>query len=327
VTLDNVGIVVIGRNEGSRLTDCLNSIAKNSINAVYVDSGSADGSPMVAERLGIPVVNLDNTEPFTAARARNEGYAALRITRPNMRYIQFVDGDCQLAASWIEAALTFIEGRSDIAIVCGRRRERYPEASTYNQLCDIEWNTPPGESISCGGDALMRAEAFDMVGGFRPKLIAGEEPDLCARLTECGWKIWRLDVEMTVHDVAMTRFRQWWVRAVRSGYGFIEVHLLNKQAGARPFSQNIRRAIIWGGILPAIILLGCLMSWKMLFGVVIYPLQAARIAYRRGFQNRESWLFGLFMMLARFAELQGILSYFWRRWRGRKVELIEYKTA
>jgi glycosyltransferase involved in cell wall biosynthesis len=325
MNMEQVAIVVIGRNEGSRLTDCLNSVAKASINVVYVDSGSTDGSPQVAEHLGVSLVRLDPKEPFTAARARNEGFATLKFIYPNTRYVQFIDGDCQLAATWIDAALAFIEGRPDVAIVYGRRRERYPAASIYNTLCDIEWNTPPGESIFCGGDTLMRVEAFEAVGGFKPKLIAGEEPDLCVRLTECGWKIWRIDVEMTVHDVAMTRFGQWWVRAVRSGYGYTEVDLLNQET--RPFSQNIRRAIIWGGIIPAVILLGCLISWKMLFGVAIYPMQAARIAYRSGLPSRDSWLFGLFMTLARFAELQGILSYFWRRWRGRRVQLIEYKDA
>ena len=285
MTIDEVAIVVIGRNEGNRLTDCLSSIAKTSINTVYVDSGSTDGSPDVAEGLGVPVVSLDTTEPFTAARARNVGFAALRATQPNMRYVQFIDGDCRLAATWIDAALAFIKGRTDIAIVYGRRRERYPEASIYNALCDIEWNTPLGELVFCGGDTLMRVEAFEAVGGFRPELIAGEEPDLCVRLTECGWKIWRIDVEMTVHDVAMTRFGQWWVRAARSGYGYTDVHLLNQRT--RPFSQNIRRAIIWGGIIPAAILLGCLISWKMLFGIAIYPMHAARIAYRRGIESRE----------------------------------------
>ena len=36
---------------------------------------------------------------------------------------------------------------------------------------------------------LVRVEAFEAVGGFRPELIAGEEPELCMRLREKGWKI------------------------------------------------------------------------------------------------------------------------------------------
>ena len=37
----------------------------------------------------------------------------------------------------------------------------------------------------------MRVEAFEAVGGYRAQLIAGEEPELCVRLREIGWKIWR----------------------------------------------------------------------------------------------------------------------------------------
>ena len=33
-----------------------------------------------------------------------------------------------------------------VAVVCGRRRERLPEASVYNRLCDLEWDGPPGET-------------------------------------------------------------------------------------------------------------------------------------------------------------------------------------
>ena len=50
------------------------------------------------------------------------------------------------------------------------------------------------------------------VGGFNPAVIAGEEPELCVRLRQAGWKIHRLDAEMTLHDAAMTSWRQWWKR-------------------------------------------------------------------------------------------------------------------
>jgi hypothetical protein len=46
----------------------------------------------------------------------------------------------------------------------GRRRERFPEASVYNRLCDLEWDTSIGEARSCGGDFLARAGAFRDAG-------------------------------------------------------------------------------------------------------------------------------------------------------------------
>jgi hypothetical protein len=40
----DIGIVVIGRNEGDRLTRCLQSLQMENLPVIYVDSGSTDGS-------------------------------------------------------------------------------------------------------------------------------------------------------------------------------------------------------------------------------------------------------------------------------------------
>lgn len=177
MTLEDVGVVAIGRNEGDRLVRCLISTKVCARDIVYVDSNSTDGSIEAAERMGAYVLKLDLSRPFTAARARNEGYSALKSLNSDIRFVQFIDGDCTLATGWLETARTFLEGRKDIAVVCGRRRERQPDASIYNYLCDLEWDTPVGEAPGCGGDALVRVEAFEAVEGFRPYLIAGEEPE------------------------------------------------------------------------------------------------------------------------------------------------------
>jgi len=102
-------------------------------------------------------------------------------------------------------------------VVCGCCRERFPDRSIFNMLCDIEWDTPVGEANACGGDAMMRADAFGQANGYRDDLIAGEEPEICVRLRAVGWKIWRLGEEMTLHDAVMTRFSQWWNRTKLSG--------------------------------------------------------------------------------------------------------------
>jgi GT2 family glycosyltransferase len=324
--LDEIGIVVIGRNEGSRLSDCFSSISSSRGPTVYVDSGSTDGSAEMAERLELIVVRLNSKLPFTAARARNEGFAALLAHQPHVRFVQFLDGDCLLVEGWIERALAFIGEHRDIAVVCGRRRERYPEQTIYNGISDREWNTAVGETSACGGDSVMRVEAFQAVVGFRSELMAGEEPDLCARLTNGGWRIWRLDAEMTVHDIAMTRFGQWWVRAVRSGYGYAEVCALHRRSRTRPFLRNILRVVFWAAILPVGICAISLIYWQAVFCAIIYPVQILRIAVQSGPRDKKSWTFAVFVTLAKFAEMQGILRYVRRRWFGRSVGLIEYKT-
>ncbi|MEX0301515.1 MAG: glycosyltransferase family 2 protein, partial [Leisingera sp.] len=153
MTGPDIGAVVIGRNEGERLVRCLRSLQGQVQQLVYVDSGSTDGSPEAARALGAEVVDLDLSQPFTAARARNAGLAALD---EGLEYVQFVDGDCETDPDWISTAAGFLQSRPQVAVACGRRRERFPEASVYNRLCDAEWDTPAGEAKACGGDALMR---------------------------------------------------------------------------------------------------------------------------------------------------------------------------
>ena len=323
---NSIGVVVIGRNEGQRLIECLRSVRRETnADIVYVDSGSTDASVAAAERLGIPVINLDMTKPFTAARARNEGFAALIALNANIQFVQFVDGDCELVPGWLSGALDFFGERTDVAVVCGRRRERFPRLSIYNRLCDVEWNTAIGEAAACGGDSMIRSEAFKAVEGFRNQLIAGEEPELCLRLRKLGWKIWRLDAEMTLHDAAITRFSQWWKRTVRSGYAYAEIAQLHRNANLRIYAPEARRSVIWGGFLPLMICLGAIIHPAMVLGILIYPLQICRIALRSHYDRSTAWSYALFIVIAKFAEFQGLMKFYLRRLSGQSGTLIEYK--
>ena len=205
---ENIGAVVIGRNEGERLKRCITSLAAVGV-VIYIDSGSTDGSAQWAHGSGAEVIELDMGLPFTAARARNCGFKRLQDIAPRVDYVQFVDGDCEIVSDWLQTASTFLDSHPNVGAVCGRRRERFPERSIYNWLCDREWEGSPGEVKACGGDVMIRASALAAAGGYREDMIAGEEPELCFRLRAAGWRVWRLDAEMTLHDAAMIHFSQW----------------------------------------------------------------------------------------------------------------------
>lgn len=321
-----IGVVVIGRNEGLRLERCLTSLVGTADKIVYVDSGSTDGSVQMALKLGIEVVALDMALPFTAARARNEGFSCLQRVLPAMRYVQFVDGDCEVVTGWLSRAQAFLDAHPEVAVVCGRRRERFPENSVYNLLCDLEWDTPLGETKACGGDALMRAEAFASVSGFRPDLIAGEEPELCVRLRAAGSKVWRLDEEMTLHDAAMTRFSQWWQRSLRAGYAFAEGAFLHGAAPEQHWRRESNRAWIWGLGLPlATVFASVVLGGFGLLLLLAYPLQVVRLARRGDRSARENWLRALFLVLGKFPEMCGQIKFLLNRVGAGKTALIEYK--
>lgn len=318
----SVAAIAIGRNEGDRLKACLASLRGQAAPVIYVDSGSTDGSVAAAEALGADVVALDMGQPFTAARARNAGLARLRDLAPEVELIQLLDGDCTLHPDWIAAARAALAADPDLAVVCGRRRETFPQASLWNRLIDAEWDTPVGPAKACGGDALMRRAALDAVGGYDPAMIAGEEPEMCFRMRRQGWKIARIDAEMTAHDAAMTRFSQWWRRARRAGHAYAEGAALHgRETDERYNVAEVRRALLWGLILPAVTLLGALIltPWALLL-LGLYPAQIVRLM-RRGFDAAEA----VFLTLAKFPETQGVLGYWWSRLTGRPRHLIEYK--
>lgn len=320
-----IGVVAIGRNEGNRLRRCLESGVRLADRVVYVDSGSTDGSVAMARGKGVTVVELDRSAPYTAARARNEGYRRLRELAPNVPYVQFVDGDCELADGWLDTAARFLDKHERVAVVCGRLREKYPERSVYNMLCDIEWDTPVGEARACGGNAMVRISAFDSVQGFRPDLIAGEDPELCVRIRAASWRVWRLDGEMALHDVAMTRFSQWWKRSVRAGYAFAEGASLHGAPPERHYVREARRALVWGVLLPVLILASAFVDPVYLSLLVIYPLQVIRIALRSNLGGSMAWWRAAFLVLGRFPEGLGELTFLFNRAMRKRGTLVEYK--
>ena len=319
------GVVAIGRNEGQRLKICLASLSA-ACATIYVDSGSSDGSVELARNAGADVVALKMTLPFTAARARNTGFRRLRQRVKNIEYVQFIDSDCEMIASWPEQAISFLDRNPGVAAVTGRRRERFPSRSVYNWLCDLEWNTPPGEARSFGGDVMIRAIALDEVGGYREDMIAGEEPELCVRLRGANWKIWRLDAEMTLHDAAMTRFSQWWRRGLRAGYAFGLGSFLHGQAPEYHKVRETRRAWVWGLWLPLV----CVAS-SMVFGpwgtllFCLYPVQVLRLVFTRQGRLADRAKVAFFQTLARFPEVTGEILFLRDRIFRQKRRLIEYK--
>ena len=320
-----VGLVLIGRNEGARLVRCLASVPEGVAATVYVDSGSTDDSVAEARKAGARVVELDLSRPFTAARARNEGYGALKETGKPLDYVQFVDGDCAIVEGWIGAAAAALTANPALGIVTGWRSEIHPETSVFNAMCDFEWHRPAGEILACGGDMMVRVAAFDAVGGFDDTVIAAEDDEFCTRIRKAGWKIERLPVDMTRHDAAMTRTSQWWRRAVRTGHGFAQVGDLHPEY----FTRERRRVWFYGGVLPVVALVGLMISpWIPVAVIAVYGLSYLRTAQgltKAGLDKRQALRQAVFLTLSKFPNILGMLTYMRRRRNAAPMEIIEYK--
>ncbi|WP_425039926.1 glycosyltransferase [Primorskyibacter sp. S187A] len=319
-------LVLIGRNEGARLERCLASAQGLARRLVYVDSGSTDASVEKAEQAGAEVVHLDPSQPFTAARARHAGFLHLEKSGGAAEIVQFIDGDCEIVEGWIPAGVKALEADPALGLVTGWRSEMMPEASLYNALCHVEWRRPAGEIMACGGDMMVRAEAYRNAGGFNAQVIAAEDDELCCRLRKTGHTLKRLPLEMTRHDAAMRRFGQWWQRAVRTGHGFEQVNDLHPDY----FKRERMRMWVYGGLLPLLALTGFLTSWWLVLGVAaVYAASYVRTV--QGLQAHENLApadarrhAGL-LTLSKLPNILGALRYRGRKWFGRDMSIIEYK--
>ncbi|MDF5713197.1 MAG: glycosyltransferase family A protein [Rhizonema sp. NSF051] len=359
-----VGVVVIGRNEGNRLKECLLSVLSQKTTIIYVDSGSTDGSVALARSLGVHVVELDLSIPFTAGRARNAGFEHLLKVNPDTEFVQFVDGDCRIVEGWLERALHELVTQPNVVVVCGRRREEFPDHSIYNRLCDIEWNTPVGEAKACGGDSMMRVLALKQAVGFNPSLIAGEEPELCVRLRQDGGKIVRIDTDMTQHDAQMTHFSQWWKRSLRAGHAFAEGSWIHGSSPERHWVKESRGIWLWGLQLPLLAVATAwlsvlISSWildsgfwignrhlhlsyikpyvtflfpglSILLLLMAYALLGFKVykhTSQRGFKSQEAVLYSLSCVLGKFPQVQGQIQFHLSRLLKRQRTLVEYKKV
>ncbi|TCD06998.1 glycosyltransferase family 2 protein [Erythrobacteraceae bacterium CFH 75059] len=330
-----IGIVIIGRNEGERLEACLRSVAGQGA-AVYVDSGSTDGSVALARSLGVAVVELDTDVPFTAARARNAGLARLLRDHPEAEFVQMVDGDCAVHPEWLSTAIADMADDPRRAVVFGRRRERDPGRNAYHRAIDDEWSVPAGPASACGGDALFRVAALREVGGYNDALIAGEEPEMCLRLRARGWRVWSNGAEMTAHDVAMTHLRQWWHRARRTGFGIAALIALHGKDADRSWMRLQQSALLWSSLMllaiPGLVLslvgTGAPLRLLALAPALAVAAQVVRLARSKaaamGWRGGAQW--ALLIMIAKLAQARGWLQHRVQQRRGTRATLIEYKA-
>ena len=321
--LPSISIVVIGRNEGERLIRCLDSIAAvdypaDRLELIYVDTNSTDGSCAAAEARGARVVPINPPRP-SAAAARNAGLRAVRHD-----FVQLLDGDTILHPAWLRAAVDIL---ADDRITCtfGRCDELNPDASPYMRVATLDWYVPPGPARYSGGCALHRRETLEHVGRFDESLIAGEEPELCYRIRRHGSVIWRSDQPMVQHDLNMTTFRQYWQRAVRSGWAYI-VTAAKCRAGPEPLwrRENIANAaevLVWLVAAGFAVVLWNL--WILILLVVVPFLRTVWIASRVRLRT-DTWntalLYGLSCQFMRIPLFVGQIRGLWYLLRRREAK-------
>ena len=312
----DIAVVVIGRNEGERLGRTLVSL--RGLPAIYVDSGSSDGSPDRARAAGIAVIELDPAEGFSAARGRNAGLA--RMTADSaIAYIQMLDGDSVLAPGWAEAGAAALDGDPGLGAVFGTLREADPDASAYAWLSDVEWAVPPGPAALFSGNVMLRADAVRGTGQYRAGMIAGEDPEYAIRMRAAGWRFLCLDQPMATHQGDIGDARAWWRRTVRAGHAFAALNALHPGSPLHDFARSRARILFWGGLVPLIALAGLVLAivvdgrWiaSSVAAVALTAAQFLRVTLRERRRHgwRRAFLLALALAIGKYAEMVGLIRF------------------
>ncbi len=321
-----VSVIVIGRNEGPRLTECLRStrsmaFPQDRLEIVYVDSHSSDDSVARARAYDVQILMLSPGPP-TAARARNEGS---RVALGD--FLFFLDGDTLVDPDFLTHAVAYLDAQADTAVYCGNRREVNPQQSVYTRVFDLDWLSHPGESEFCGGDAVMRRSVFDQVGGFCDEVICSEDAELCTRIRRAGYKIWHADEPMTQHDLAITSFTAYWRRCYRGGHGYAEV--ADRSQGMlfkRESIKNHLQAALYT-IIPLALIVA--FGWRGLYGVLVgTALIIAFSTWRNRWREAPLGTTVAYSVHVHFCQLPiwlGQLAYLRGRRRHGPRHIIEYK--
>jgi hypothetical protein len=243
-------------------------------------------------------------------------------------YVQFIDGDCALAPQWIAVASAKMGADQSIGVLTGWRTEIDPARNIYHAMCEHEWHRPPGDIVACGGDMMVRVSAFKAAGGFDESIVVSEDEEFCLRLaSKTNLRVHRIPVIMTYHDIDMSHLSEWWWRHVRTGHGFTEIGELYPAH----FRLERMRMWIYGLAFPILGVAGMLAgAWGLVaLCLVAYVVSWMRTAQGLCRQDRmptyQAVQQAFYLTLSKFANVQGMLKFYFRRLRRQPMQIIEYK--
>ncbi len=330
--LPEIGVVAIGINVEKFLTECLQSIRdsdypQNKLQIVFVDGGSTDNSVALAKQAdGVRVIELKDPHP-TPGKGRNAGWRRLQTP-----LIQFLDADTALHPQWLKTAVGALE-ENKVGAVCGQRREKFPDKNLYHQIANREWEYEMGPCRYFGGEVLIKRDILEKTDGFDAHLIAGEDPELSYRVRQSGETILRTADPMTTHDLDMTRFKQYFKRALRSGYAYAELgtkFVMNKE---KLWARELLR-VIFRSLAPIVFIIGGVCIDQVLAGLVLALLvflrpffQVSHFKRGGGVGDSFNWVYAGHLSLVPIFQFFGVARYYLGKLTSRPIRNYAYHQS
>lgn len=188
-----ISFIIIGRNEGWKLTKCLASVFKtikhnklNDYEVIYVDSKSTDDSIDKARKFR-NVLIFQITGKYNAAIARNLG---AKEAKGDVLF--FIDGDMEIIPEFIQTVYHENNGLK-YNFVSGQHENYY--CNDKGKISKIEryFNLQKENTymVTTGGLFLIKKELWNYVHGMKNRYKKSEDLDLALRLAKKGFKLVR----------------------------------------------------------------------------------------------------------------------------------------
>lgn len=188
-----VTVVVATRNRRPELLGTLDRLTSlpDRPPVVVVDNGSSDGTAAAVRRVH-PEVEVVALPANMGSAARNLG-----ARRSRMPYIAFNDDDSWWEAGALEGAAALLDRHPRVGLVAGRvlvgAQEATDPVSDAMAASALGVHSESGRRLVLGFlacAAVVRARAFEEVGGFSARLgVGGEETLLALDLAAAGWDL------------------------------------------------------------------------------------------------------------------------------------------
>jgi mycofactocin system glycosyltransferase len=241
----DVTVVVPVRDRPAGLARLLASLHEDlpGLRVVVVDDGSA--TPVEAQRQGVAVVRHERSRGPAAARNTGARHARTPL-------LAFVDSDCEVAPGWLATLLAHL-GDEAIAAVAPRVRAadghgilaRYDALRSPLDMGAEPARVAPGTRLSYVPSAalVVRAAAFEQLGGFDESMRVGEDVDLVWRLVAADHVV-RYEPAATVRHDVRPGLGAWLQQRV--GYGTSAADLDSRHPGAvAPVLVSGWSAAVW----------------------------------------------------------------------------------
>jgi type II secretory pathway predicted ATPase ExeA len=326
-----IGVIIVV----DRDTDDLPALfaAPEGARVIFVAPVTAQAALAAARERAADIVEIAD-EGVSLGRARNAGYRRLKKIAPMLKLVQFVASSETLDEGWLAFAARFMARRPEVSVLEGRIEYAPQPSSPYDRLIERSERVEEGEIQAAGATVLFRADAFEAAGGFRGDIHANETADLCIRLRRRGAHIWRADEVMAHRRPLGLNPKSWRARAIEVGHDYAAGAALHGGAPERFRITEQARAIIWGALFPAFVILsaGLVAVGAYLYspssipaapfltvlslGVSVYALKIAVIAFREGAGSGFGWRYGALLTLGHFYEFRGVARYWLAGRRG-----------